>query len=75
MKSQYLLPYQQHVRDSIGRQRKPLAVGTFICYTLRGAAKAWQGRYLNSLKRGLEKDGWTQGLSRHSGLAYYPPNN
>jgi hypothetical protein len=74
MKSQYLKPYQSHVLTQLAIGKRPLSVGTFLTYRLRGNAKNWSGRYLGSLKRGLEKEGWVETKSILGGVAYQPPN-
>lgn len=73
MKSQYLKPYKEHVLYSLKNGKRPYSVGTYLTYKIRGNAKSWRGRYLRSLKNGLEKDGWLEGPSKLNGLAYYPP--
>jgi len=75
MKSQYLLPYMNHVRNQIKHNKKPYSVGTFLAYELKGNAKNWISRYCYSLINGLEKEGWTPGKSKLNGLAYIPPHN
>lgn len=72
--SQYLQPYKNHVIESLKDGVKPLSVGTFLTYRLRGKAKNWSDRYLKSLKRGLEKSGWKRCESRGGSIygAYRP---
>jgi hypothetical protein len=74
MKSQYLEPYKSHVLGEISKGKKPYSVGTFLVYRLRGNAKSWLGRYLFSLIRGLEKDGWQECKSKLNGRAFMPPS-
>ncbi len=74
MKSQYLEPYKTHVLKCLKQGIKPLSVGTFLAYRIRGNAKNWLSRYLRSLKNGLKKDGWVPCQSRLKGLAYKPKN-
>lgn len=72
MKSQYLKPYQSHVLAQLAIGKRPLSVGTFLTYRLRGKAKKWSGRYFGALRRGLEKEGWIETDSVLGGLAYQP---
>lgn len=73
MKSQYLEPYKDHVYSKIASGERPVSVGTFLTYQLRGRAKDWSNRYLRSLKKGLEDEGWVKTYSVMGGLAYQPP--
>lgn len=72
MKSQYLKPYMDHVKSESIKGNKPLSVGTFLVYRLRGNARSWLGRYYRSLVNGLEKEGWAPIPSKLNGLAYGP---
>jgi hypothetical protein len=72
MKSQYLAPYKTHVMECLNKSVKPLSIGTFVVYRLKGRAKSWTGRYIRSLRNGLEKDDWVVCSSRLNGIAYKP---
>ena len=74
MKSQYLGSYKSHVTESLKNNQRPYSVQTFLKYRLKGKAKDYSGRYLVSLVRGLESDGWIIGESKLGGMAYYPCN-
>ena len=72
MTSQYLKAYQLQAEEAISKGLKPLSVGTFLAYNLKGNAKDWISRYHRSLINSLENAGWVPSESRNKGLAYSP---
>ena len=68
--SQYVEPYlKSNAERGWGKGITP---GTFLAYTLRGAAKRYSGNYLRALVRGLEKVGAVEGTSVQGKVAWYP---
>ena len=51
---------------------KGITIGSYLAYTLRGAAKRYSGSYARSLERSVRLVGAVQGRSAGGRVAWYP---
>ena len=68
--SMYLEPYLDDSDRQIAAGKKPRTPGTFLGSQLRGFAKQWADKYLESLIRSLEDVGAVKTPSKGGSTAY-----
>lgn len=77
--SQYLNAYQSSAIERLKAGLRPLSIGTFLAYQLRGSAKHYGDLYARALRNSLERAGWLRGTATGlrsqlgSSDVYYPP--